>query len=142
MTCDVHGSVRIQRYWAPSAPARKLTGSDGDIASELTSKLQESVRLRMISDVPLGAFLSGGIDSGAVVAMMAACSDRPVRTFSIGFEDEDLNELPFARKVAERFGTNHSEFIVRADAADVLPKLVWHYNEPFDDSTAIKTYIV
>jgi asparagine synthase (glutamine-hydrolysing) len=142
LTCDTQGDLRVQRYWSPPFAHTKMREDEREIERLLMEKLRESVRLRMISDVPLGAFLSGGIDSGAVVALMAESSDRPVKTFSIGFEDEKLNELPFARLVAQRYGTNHTECIVRADAADVLPKLVWHYNEPFADSSAIPTYYV
>jgi asparagine synthase (glutamine-hydrolysing) len=93
-----------------------------------------------MSDVPLGAFLSGGVDSGTTVALMAQISNATVKTYSIGFEDEAYNELPLARQVAERYGTDHHEFIVRPDAAQILPDLVWHYNEPFADSSAIPTY--
>ncbi len=142
LTCDTRGNLRIERYWSPPLVQTKMRDSEREIEEALIEKLRESVRLRMISDVPLGAFLSGGIDSGAVVALMAESSDRPVKTFSIGFEEEEMNELPFARLVAERYGTDHTECIVRADAADVLPKLVWHYNEPFADPSAIPTYYV
>jgi len=142
LTCDTRGDLKVERYWEPPNPLNKFEGNDADIESCLVEKLREAVRLRMIADVPLGAFLSGGIDSSAVVALLAEASSRPVKTFSIGFEEEDLNELPFARLVAERYGTDHSEFIVRAEAADVLPKLVWHYNEPFADPSAIPTYYV
>ena len=96
----------------------------------------------MAADVPLGAFLSGGIDSATIVAMMAEESSRPVKTFSIGFEDEAFNELPYARLQAERYGTEHHELMVKPDAAEVLPLLVRHYNEPFADSSALPTYYV
>ena len=94
----------------------------------------------MISDVPLGAFLSGGIDSSAVVAAMAQQSAEPVRTFSIGFDHQGFDELPHARQVAERFGTIHEEFQVRADAVEIVPKIVRHYGEPFADSSAIPSF--
>ncbi len=142
LTCDTRRDFQVRCYWTPPLSHDKLGEDEKEIEGRLLDKLRESVRLRMVADVPLGAFLSGGIDSSAVVALMAESSDRPVKTFSIGFEEEDLNELPFARLVAERYGTDHSEFIVRADAADVLPKLVYHYNEPFADSSAIPTYYV
>ena len=96
----------------------------------------------MVSDVPIGAFLSGGIDSGTTVALMAMESSAPIKTFSIGFEEEKFNELPFAKMLAERYGTEHHEFTVRPSATDVLPLLVHHYNEPFADSSALPTYYV
>ena len=98
------------------------------------------MRLRLISDVPLGAFLSGGVDSSAVVALMAGLSNGPVKTFSIGFDEKDYDELPYARLVAQRYGTDHHEFVVRPDAVAIFPQLVWHYNEPYADASAIPTY--
>ena len=94
----------------------------------------------MISDVPLGAFLSGGVDSSIVVSEMAAASPQPVKTFSIGFEEEEYNELPRARVIAERFATDHHEFVVKPDAIELVPKLVRHYGEPYADSSAIPTF--
>lgn len=98
--------------------------------------------MRLISEVPLGAFLSGGVDSSCVVALMAAESAKPVKTFSIGFEEQDFSELKYARRVAEHVGAEYNEFIVRPDALEVLPKLVEHYGEPYADSSAIPTYYV
>src|SRR5262245_21186537 len=100
----------------------------------------------MVSDVPLGAFLSGGIDSSAVVAFMARHSARPVKTYSIGFGDSAggsyYNELPYARRVAQRFGTDHHEIEVAPDAAALLPRLLWHLDEPVADSAFVTTYLV
>ena len=135
------GNVRIERYWRLSY-ARKRPLNEADAAEELRDRLSEAVRLRLISDVPLGAFLSGGIDSGTVVALMAACGSGPVKTFSIGFEQKEYDELPAARLVAERYGTDHHEFVVRPHALRLLPALVWHYNEPFADSSAIPTFVL
>jgi asparagine synthase (glutamine-hydrolysing) len=96
----------------------------------------------MISDVPLGAFLSGGVDSSAVVAMMAQLSGQPVKTFSIGFPHQEYDETRYARMVAERYGTEHHELILEPNAADVLARLIWHYNEPYSDASMIPTFYV
>jgi len=130
-----------QRYWElPYTP--KLALSEGDAREGLLSVLDEAVRLRQIADVPIGALLSGGIDSSVIVALMSRSSPGPVKTFSIGFEEQRYNELPFARAVAERYGTDHHEMVVRPDALAVLPKLVRHYGEPFADSSAIPSFYV
>jgi asparagine synthase (glutamine-hydrolysing) len=137
-----NGRVSVTRYW-------DLTfGGDGDAAREdeylerLDALVTESVRLRLVSDVPLGAFLSGGIDSSIVVAAMAAtCSTRVVTT-SVGFDERAFDELASARVVAEHFGTESHEKIVRPDIVDLLPKLAWHLDEPFADSSAVPTYYV
>src|SRR5258707_2839110 len=104
--------------------------------------LREAVRVRLMSEVPLGAFLSGGIDSSAVVALMAQESSEQVKTFSIGFDEQDFSELHHARRVAEHVGADHHEFIVRPNAMEILPTLVEHYGEPFADSSAIPSYYV
>lgn len=141
LTFDLSGDLQIRRYWTPEF-SKKTDLGFSDAAEHLRELLRESVKTRMVADVPLGAFLSGGVDSGAVVALMATQSSAPVKTFSIGFEDEKFNELPVARLVAERYGTDHTEIIVRPNAAEVVPLLVRHYNEPFADSSALPTYYV
>lgn len=141
LTCDLKGNVNTQCYWEPPL-SRKASASQEETEAELLQRLRESVRMRMVSDVPLGAFLSGGIDSASIVALMAQESAQPVKTFSIGFEEEAFNELPYARLLAERYGTEHHELIVKPNAAEVLPLLVRHYNEPFADSSALPTYYV
>ena len=131
------------RYWRlpePRAAATRVNAAE--LQRELVEKLEESVRLRMIADVPLGAFLSGGIDSSSVVAMMARNASGPVKTFSIGFTSKQYDETRYARMVAERYATEHEELIVEPDAVAVLPKLVWHYGEPFADPSAVPTYYV
>ena len=135
------GRVETQRYWLPDF-STKVRISEEDAIEETTRILREATRLRMISEVPLGAFLSGGVDSSTVVALMAAESSTPVKTFSIGFEEQDFSELKYARRVAEHVGAEHHEFIVRPDAMEVLPTLVEHYGEPFADSSALPTYYV
>ena len=141
LLCDIHGKLTIERYWEPSFQ-KKLTIPEEEIAEESLRRLRESVKLRLIADVPLGVFLSGGIDSGTIVALMAQESSTPIKTFSIGFEEDRFNELPYARLVAERYGTQHHEFIVKPKTLEVLPELVRHYNEPFADSSALPTYYV
>lgn len=133
------GRITLKRYW-DLRYVPKVQMNEEEITERLSHLLQESVKLRMISDVPLGAFLSGGIDSSLVVAMMSQFSSQPVKTFSIGFKEKAFNELPYSRLVAERYHTDHQEFIVEPNAVDVLPKLVWHFDEPFGDYSAIPTY--
>lgn len=135
------GQIKMQRYWLPKfTPKLKIT--EEEAIEETTRLIRESTRLRMISEVPLGAFLSGGVDSSTIVALMAQESSTPVKTFSIGFEEEDWSELKYARKVAEHVGAEYHEFIVRPNALEVLPTLVEHYGEPYADSSAIPTYYV
>jgi asparagine synthase (glutamine-hydrolysing) len=131
--------LEIHRYW-DLRYTPKRAGKALELAAELGARLREAVRLRLISDVPLGAFLSGGVDSSAVVALMAEVGTGPVRTFSIGFPEADYDELRYARLVAERFQTEHHELVVRPDALAILPRMVWHYNEPFGDSSAVPSF--
>ncbi|HYJ00229.1 MAG TPA: asparagine synthase (glutamine-hydrolyzing) [Thermoleophilaceae bacterium] len=130
--------VEIDRYWSLDY-GKRFEGTEQEAHAAIRDHLRRAVRKRMVADVPLGAFLSGGVDSAAVVAAMAEASPRPVETFSIGFEGE-LNELPLARVVAERFGTEHHELMVEPKAIEVIPKIVRHYGEPFADATAIPTF--
>jgi asparagine synthase (glutamine-hydrolysing) len=132
---------KVDSYWRLEYTP-KLDLDEDEAAEGLLEVLTEAVRQRLIADVPLGALLSGGVDSSVVVALMSRLSDRPVKTFSIGFDDKAFNELPYARLVARRYGTDHHELIVRARALDVLPTLVRHYGEPFADSSAIPSYYV
>ena len=135
------GRVAVERYWDVN-PERPLEIGYGEARDRLGELLAEATRLRLVSDVPLGAFLSGGIDSSIVVALMSREGGGRVKTFSIGFEDERYDELPYARMVAQRYGTDHHEFVVKPDAVGLLPKLVRHYGEPFADSSALPTYHV
>jgi asparagine synthase (glutamine-hydrolysing) len=136
-----NGRIEIGRYWRLRyVPKRKI--SLPEATAELQSQLADAVRLRLMSDVPLGAFLSGGVDSSAIVAYMARAMDTPVRTFSVGFEEESFDERPFARMVAERYGTNHTELVVKAPVADILPRVVWQYDEPFADPSAVPSYAI
>lgn len=135
------GKVETCRYWRPDF-STKIKIDEREAVEETTRLLREATRLRMISDVPLGAFLSGGVDSSTVVALMAQESPRPVKTFSIGFEEQDYSELKYARRVAEHVGAEFHEFIVKPNALEILPTLVEHYGEPYADSSAIPTYYV
>jgi asparagine synthase (glutamine-hydrolysing) len=133
------GKIEIQRYWR-LAFTPKLELSEEEACTQIVDRLTEAVRLRMISDVPIGAFLSGGIDSSAIVALMSALGSGPVKTFSIGFEEKSHDETNFARAVARQFGTEHHEFVVRPEGQEMLDRLVWHYDEPFADAAALPTF--
>jgi asparagine synthase (glutamine-hydrolysing) len=139
------GRIEQARYWhIPHTVEREV--AEGEWIERVRARLDEAVRMQMVSDVPIGAFLSGGIDSSTVVGLMAAHSARPIQTYSIGFAgaaaDQYYNELPYARRVATLFGTDHHEILVRPDTAALLPRLLWHMDEPVSDSAFITTYLV
>ncbi len=136
------GSVRVQQYWDLPEYGTNPISSEEDCLEELERRLAEAVRIRLISDVPLGALLSGGVDSSLVVALMARASTSPVKTFSIGFENEDFSELQYARIVAKRFGTDHHEMVVKPNLWETLQKLTGMMEEPFGDSSIVPTYHV
>jgi asparagine synthase (glutamine-hydrolysing) len=138
------GTLREGAYWKLPAPASEPPPglSQADACRQLRDQFDEAVRIRMIADVPLGAFLSGGIDSSSVVASMALQSPEPVKTFSIGFEEAAYNELSYASLVARKYGTDHHEILVRPDCVSLVPKLVQHFGEPFGDNSAIPTFLV
>lgn len=136
-----NGEIKIERYWQLDF-SQKLNIGEEEAGERVVELLREAVRIRLMSEVPLGAFLSGGIDSSAVVALMAQESSGQVKTFSIGFDEQDFSELHHARRVAEHVGADHHEFIVRPDAMEILPTLVEHYGEPFADSSSIPSYYV
>jgi len=140
-----NGKTALRRYWKLSYKNKmKINGEAGlaQLKEELVERLREAVRIRLMSDVPLGAFLSGGIDSSLLVALAAGLMNEPVKTFSIGFAEDEYNELAYARMIADRYKTDHHEFIVTPDARAIFPELIWHYNEPFADSSAIPTFYV
>lgn len=136
------GDVAIRRYWdVTREPDSEPMLSEKEYLRRVCDHFEDAVKVRLTSEVPLGAFLSGGVGSAAVVAVMSRLLDQPVNTFAIGFADEpSVSELRYARSVADCFKTNHREFMVKPDAIDLLPKLVWHYDQPFADSTAIPTF--
>ncbi|HJX91734.1 MAG TPA: asparagine synthase (glutamine-hydrolyzing) [Pyrinomonadaceae bacterium] len=136
-----NGEVTVKQYWDFNFEPSALR-SEADYIEELQSLLDESVKLRLISEVPLGAFLSGGIDSSTIVALMARHLDQPVKTFSIGFHEDSYNELKYARVTAEKFGTDHHEFFVTPDICKIVDELAWHLDEPFADQATIPNYIV
>jgi asparagine synthase (glutamine-hydrolysing) len=141
LTCTPGQQPVVTRYWDVHFQADRVT-TEAQFVNRLRVLLEESVRLCMIADVPLGAFLSGGIDSSAVVATMARLSPKPVKTFSIGFHDKAFDETPHARQVADAFGTEHHELILEPDVSSILEDLSWHLDEPLGDSSAIPTYMV
>ena len=137
------GEVRstVTRYWKPNF-RDKIKISETEAIERIDEGLKEAVRKRLIADVPLGAFLSGGVDSSLVVAMMSQISSKPVKTFSIGFEEQDFSELEYSDAVAARYKTEHQQIRLKPDVLGILPSLVWEYGEPFADSSAIPTYYV
>ena len=144
MRCHADGRIEQDRYWKLPVPAAQPAPDFTESAAcdSLRTVFDEAVRLRMIADVPLGAFLSGGIDSSLVVASMARHSSEPVKTFSIGFEEAEFNELPYAAQVARHCGTDHHEILVRPDSVDLVSKIVRYFDEPFGDMAAVPTYLV
>lgn len=141
MEVSEDGALTTACYWSLDY-SDKLDISEGDAIDRVTEIIMEATRLRMVSDVPLGAFLSGGVDSSVVVAAMAMQSADPVKTFTVGFKEQTHNEAPYARRVAARYATDHTELLVEPNAIDILPKLVWHYGNPFADSSALPSYYV
>ena len=148
LTLEPGGEPRIERYWELQVP-----GVDGyverpdlslnEAAGEVRRLLESAIQRRLIADVPLGAFLSGGIDSSSIVALMAGVMGEPVKTFTIGFDDRDgFDERPFAGAVADRFSTEHHEEVVHPEAVELVEQLVWHHDQPFGDSSAIPTYLL
>jgi asparagine synthase (glutamine-hydrolysing) len=140
------GDLKIERYWSPPYEDQPLLPdessppqTDDQWKTRLRETLTEAVRLRLRSDVPLGAFLSGGIDSTIITGLMQQQSSRPIQTFSIGFPVAKFDERAFAREAAQKLGTEHHELVVDPSSAALLPKLIWHYDQPFADSSAIPT---
>src|SRR5262249_39662617 len=145
MMVDADGTTSTRHYWRIEFPREQDVRpiAEADAAAQVRERVTRAVERRLMSDVPLGAFLSGGIDSTIVVGLMSRLMKEPVRTFSIGFEDDSAyDETSYARMAAERFGTNHVEFRVAPSAVELIDCLVWHHDGPFGDSSAVPTYIV
>jgi asparagine synthase (glutamine-hydrolysing) len=140
LTCS-REKVAIREFWDLHFEPM-ISPRESDLVESLEGILRESVRIRLRSDVPVGAFLSGGVDSSSVVAVMADLLDRPIVTCAVGFQEEGYNELPYAKEVAERFGCIHHEHLIQPDVEDLVPRLVTYFDEPFGDSSAVPTYYV
>jgi asparagine synthase (glutamine-hydrolysing) len=138
--------MTLQRWWSLAdvveAGARNQIADEQEALTALEARLGDAVRLQSLADVPLGAFLSGGVDSSIIVALMSRLSSRRVKTFSIGFDHAAFSELHYARQVADSLGTDHTEFVVKPEMADALPLLARHFGEPFADASALPTYYV
>ncbi len=137
-----NGKVETKKYWDFNYIQPVEIKSEAEYIEELRAQIIDAVRVRLISEVPLGAFLSGGVDSSAIVGTMANLSTQPVKTFSIGFNEDSFNELKFARLAAKHFNTEHQEFIVTPDLVDIIDDLVWHFDEPFADPSSLPTFMV
>jgi asparagine synthase (glutamine-hydrolysing) len=135
------GQIAVRRYWELDSTPRRVTDEEAE-EERLRELLLEATRIRMASERPIGAFLSGGIDSSTVVAAMAMQSPQPVKTFCVGFEDSQYDERRKARIVANQYGTDHHELVVTSRLLDVLPRIAWHFDEPFADSSAIPSFYV
>jgi asparagine synthase (glutamine-hydrolysing) len=138
------GEISLRRYARPGPVGgdQLRHGSEEELAAELREVLDDSVRAHLVADVPVGVLLSGGVDSGGIAALASRHAGEPVRTFSIGFEESGFDELDRARLVAQRYGADHHELVLRPDAVELLPKLVDSFDEPFGDSSALPTYLV
>ncbi len=137
-----NSEIKTEKYWDLDFSAEPITDSEEKVAEDLLERLRDAVRVRLVSEVPLGAFLSGGIDSSAVVGLMSQIMGSPVKTFSIGFNEDSFDELKYARIAAKHFGTDHHEFTVTPDVVEMVDELVWHFDEPFADSSSLPTYMV
>jgi asparagine synthase (glutamine-hydrolysing) len=137
-----NGKIETEQYWDFKYEKITEIKSEAEYIRQLQALLKEAVEIRLISEVPLGAFLSGGVDSSAIVGLMSQISEKPVKTFSIGFNEDSFDELKYARIAAKHFNTEHHEFIVTPDLVEVVDDLVWHFDEPFADSSALPTFMV
>jgi len=139
LSCQ-NGKISIKKYW--ELPVRSNNHTENEICENLRELLQDSVKIRLMSEVPLGVFLSGGLDSSTVVALMNQVMDQPVKTFSIGFDDETYNEVNYAQTIAKKFKTEHHEFVIKPDAVGLTEELIGYLDEPFGDFSIFPTYLV
>lgn len=137
-----NGEIKTRKYWDFDYSKKSEVKTEAEYIEILREKIREAVKIRLISEVPLGAFLSGGVDSSSIVGMMSEVSETPVKTFSIGFNEDSFDELKYARVAAKHFNTEHHEFIVTPDLVEIVDDLVWHFDEPFADSSALPTFMV
>ena len=137
-----NGEIVTEKYWDFNYSPIVEIKTETEYVEQLREKIKDAVRVRLISEVPLGAFLSGGVDSSAIVGMMSQILEQPVKTFSIGFNEDSFNELKFARVAAKHFNTEHYEFIVTPDLVETVDELVWHFDEPFADPSSLPTFMV
>ena len=137
-----NGKIETEKYWDFKYEPVTQTKSEAEYIETLRELIKEAVEVRLISEVPLGAFLSGGVDSSTIVGLMSQISQKPVKTFSIGFNEDSFNELKYARLAAKHFNTEHHEFVVTPDLVETVDELVWHFDEPFADSSALPTFMV
>jgi asparagine synthase (glutamine-hydrolysing) len=135
-----NGEVKTRQYW--DVPYQPVSQDEAECTEALSGLINDAVRIRLMSDVPLGAFLSGGIDSSTIVGFMSRNMSEPVQTFSIGFEDDTYNEVPYANAVAKHFGTNHHVEVLKPDIASLVTQLAPHHDEPFADTSIFPTYLV
>ncbi|MDR0390970.1 MAG: asparagine synthase (glutamine-hydrolyzing) [Planctomycetaceae bacterium] len=137
-----NGELQIKQYWKPDWNAESENISLSDWKEQLRDLVIDAVKIRMQSDVPIGAFLSGGIDSSITAGLMQQINPQPIHTFNIGFQQKEFDESPYAKQLADKFKTIHHQFTVTAEIEDLLPRLIWHYDEPFADSSAIPTMLL
>lgn len=142
MVVEADGQRRVECYWSLPHPSQARPRPQGELAAEFLALVEDAVRVRMVADVPVGALLSGGVDSSTVVALMARMGERAIKTFSVGFDEPGYDETVYARKVAEHVGSDHHVLRLGPDCVDILPRLAWHYGEPFADPSAIATTLV
>jgi asparagine synthase (glutamine-hydrolysing) len=142
LTLDIKkGKIKKECYWMPNFTP-KLDLTEQEWKEKILDELSTATRLRLISDVPIGAFLSGGVDSSAIVALMAKYSPKPIRTFTIGFREKAFDESPYAKKISQIYSTDHTQIIANPESIEILPQLVYQYEEPYADASAIVTYMV